>query len=103
MLATPAFTDVAHRERRFPNQERPTDIAIVDIELGETTLIPDSDPEGTYGRIAWSEDGQRLYFATSSRGCAAPHGRFSAYDLRTEKTDLVPFDLKDTIFQLAAF
>ena len=108
LLVTTVFVGPPNREKRFPHQDRREGIAIVDLETGETTLVPDSDPDGSYGRIAWSQDGERVYFASASSSHAGsrdgvPRGLLSVYDLETEETELVPFDLKDTIFQLAAF
>jgi sugar lactone lactonase YvrE len=68
---------------------------LVDLDGEETTLIPNSELGG-YGRIAWSGDGEHLYFSTKSGG-------IHVYDLESDETTEVPVDLKDTIFQLAAF
>lgn len=96
-LATPVFTEPIDREKRFPEQNRPTGIAIVELESGETSLVPEAKPDGVYGHVAWSSDGEHLYFSGKERGSIFAH------DLTTGETELVPFDLKDTIFQLAAF
>jgi len=95
LLATEVYPEPAKPEKRFPQKNRSTSVALVDLKSDEATLIPDSELGG-YGRIAWSDDGERLYFS-------ARDGAINVYDLETEQTTKVPFDLKDTIFQLAAF
>ena len=106
-LATTVFIGPPQRDKRFPHQNRKTGIAIVDVETDKVTLVPESDPDGSYGRIAWSEDGERVYFASRRPGNRGqpyyPWGQLSVYDVNSLETELVPFDLKDTIFQLAAF
>lgn len=95
-LATSVFTEPVNHDRRFPRQNRPTGLALVDLEGGEVVLAPDSQLGG-YGRIAWSADGRRVYFSGDERG------EIKVYDLSAARTAPVPFDLHDEVFQLAAF